>query len=436
MLNAFSRFLLFVSLSLASLSAAASYDCTGSYATQGAIRISPASPNDRQPVLVTIDAGKFIFTGIEASVDGKEVNVSVFGSPPGIFGPIELCESIDVGPLPAGDYTVNYRLGGIKPGTATTLVASRPLTVTASPAPPPLAARIEKIAGDRRIEVIPAGTYNAAPSAPFVVKALGFDGAPIPALPLFLGPNTTTGFPYLFDEFGFRGFNAPTFLTYVLGSEWFPVTDTNGIAAGTPRYPDPPSAAFVVIAGTHHTGTVEPRAYFSVVLLKQAPAGNPSVVVEYFNSDNGHYFNTLLQPEIDALDKGQFAGWKRSTGSFVAWATRQDAPADAVPVCRFFSSRFTSHFYTADAGECDSVIANLSEYWTLETREAFYIQVPDRATGKCATGLQPVHRLYNNKPAGNHRYITDAKLRDHMTGRGWIAEGFGGAEAVMLCAPA
>jgi len=436
MIDALTRFLFLASLSLFSLCATAAYDCTGSYATEGAIRISPASPNDRQLVLVTIDAGKLVFTGIEASVDGKDVNVSVFGSPPGIQGPIEFCDSVDVGPLAAGTYTVNYRLGGIRPGTATTLVASRPLTVTATAPSPPPVARMEKISGDRRIEIVPAETYASVPSAPFVVRALGFDGAPLPALSLFLGPNASTGYRRLFDEFGFRGFNAPTFLIDFLGSEWFPVTDANGVASGRPHYVDPPSSAFVVIAGTHHTPTVEPAAYFSVVLLKQAPAGNPSVVVEYFNSDNGHYFNTLLQSEIDALDKGQFAGWTRSTGSFVAWATRQDAPADAVPVCRFFSSRFTSHFYTADAGECDSVVANLSEYWTLETREAFYIQVPDRATGKCAPGLQPVHRMYNNKPAGNHRYITDAKLRDHMTGRGWIAEGFGGAEAVMLCAPA
>ena len=435
MVNAFARFFLFILLSLSSLCATASYDCTGSYATEGTIRFAPDNPNDRQVVRITIDPGKWIFTGIEVRVEGKDVNVSVFGYPPGIYAPIEICDFVDIGPFPPGTYNVNYRLGGLTPGLpATTLVASRPLTVTAAPAP--LVARIEIVSGDRRIEVVPAGTYYSMPSAPFVVKALGSDGTPLTALPLFLGSNVTTGYPSLFDEFGFRGFNAPTILLGDLRSEWFPITDANGVAQASPGYFDPPSSAFVVIAGTSHVPVAEPRAYFSVILLKQAPAGNPSVVVEYFNSDNGHYFNTLLQPEIDALDNGQFAGWKRSTGSFVAYATRQDAPADAVPVCRFFSSRFTSHFYTADAGECDSVIANLSEYWTLETREAFYIQVPDRATGKCATGLQPVHRMYNNKTAANHRYITDAKLRDHMTGRGWIAEGFGGAEAVMLCAPA
>ncbi len=151
---------------------------------------------------------------------------------------------------------------------------------------------------------------------------------------------------------------------------------------------------------------------------------------------SGHYFNTISQAEIDALEAGKFVGWQRLTGAFIAYEAKEDAPEDAVPVCRFFSSKFTSHFYTANPAECDSVERNLSDVWALETRAAFYINVPDKLTGNCGTGLQPIHRMYNNQAMPNHRYIADAQLRDRMSGAGWIAEGYGGANAVMLCTPA
>ncbi len=157
--------------------------------------------------------------------------------------------------------------------------------------------------------------------------------------------------------------------------------------------------------------------------------------MEYFNTTNGHYFNTIAQVEIDALEAGKFLGWRRSPGAFVAWETQADAPLGAVPVCRFFSSKFTSHFYTADTSECDALAANLSHDWVLETRNAFYVFLPNKATGDCGPGLQAMHRMFNNKDMPNHRYVTDAKLRDRMTGAGWIAEGYGGEKAVMMCVP-
>ena len=175
-----------------------------------------------------------------------------------------------------------------------------------------------------------------------------------------------------------------------------------------------------------------PAIFFSVVATVTPTAGNPTAVIEYFDSDIGHYFNTLLQSEIDALEADRFPGWKRSIGAFIAYATAQDAPPDAVPVCRFFSSTYTSHFYTADPGECDAVVAKWPEVWKLETRTAFYIQVPDKATGACGPGLQPIYRMYSTRNGPNHRYVADSKLRDAMGRAGWAAEGHG-PENVMLC---
>ena len=159
------------------------------------------------------------------------------------------------------------------------------------------------------------------------------------------------------------------------------------------------------------------------------------VVVEYFHPGLGHYFDTLLDAEVAALDAGRFVGWERSTGAFAAYASAGAAPPDAVPVCRFFSEAYTSHFYTASPDECDDVVRRWSDAWTLETRAAYYIQVPDKTTGACPVGTQPVHRMYSNRPIPNHRYVTDAALRDRMTGAGWRAEGYG-PRAVAMCAPA
>jgi hypothetical protein len=93
-------------------------------------------------------------------------------------------------------------------------------------------------------------------------------------------------------------------------------------------------------------------------------------------------------PPVDRLAGHPF-GVPKSTGTaFVAYATASHAPGGAVPVCRFFSSQFTSH-YTVDAGECDAVTQKWPNVWTLETRTAFYVYLPDKNTGKCASGMQP-----------------------------------------------
>jgi hypothetical protein len=212
------------------------------------------------------------------------------------------------------------------------------------------------------------------------------------------------------------------------------VTDTDGLGSASGRYVDFPPSAFVVSATATPLPTTVPPIFFFTVLVTAPPPGNPTVIVEYFDADLGHYFNTLYQTEIDALDAGQFPGWNRSIGSFIAWASAQDAPPGAVPVCRFFSSRYTSHFYTADSNECDAVIAKWPDAWTLETRTAFYINLPDTTTGACGPGMQPVYRLYNNRPDPNHRYVTDRKLRDWMRNAGWIPEGYG-PDSVIMCTP-
>ena len=48
--------------------------------------------------------------------------------------------------------------------------------------------------------------------------------------------------------------------------------------------------------------------------------------------------------------------------------------------------------------------------------------------------MVPVYRVFSNRPDANHRYMTDAALRDQMVSRGWLAEG-DGPDRVVMCGP-
>jgi DNA polymerase IIIc chi subunit len=308
----------------------------------------------------------------------------------------------------------------------------------ASNATAQIVAKVIMVAGDRQIAV-----NTKTPPQPYKVRALDAAGNPVPGVNFFIGMGIWTGSPEWFDEFHWHGFHAGAGLTPVeplVG--YHAVTDAEGIATAQAEYFAQVPSAFIVVA-TPMLPTPEPPgigyAYalqknFSVVIAESQPPGVPSVVVEYFHSGVRHYFNTIDQREIDQLESGAFAGWSRSIGSFIAYATAQDAPAGAVPVCRFWSARYTAHFYTADPTECQTVIDRWPDAWTLEARDAFYLFEPDKSTGQCAVGLMPVYRLYSTRNGPNHRYVTDQRLRDVMVAAGWIAEGYGD-DNVMLCTP-
>ncbi|MEO8507938.1 MAG: M36 family metallopeptidase, partial [Betaproteobacteria bacterium] len=161
-------------------------------------------------------------------------------------------------------------------------------------------------------------------------------------------------------------------------------------------------------------------------------AVTPTAVIEYYHAAFDHYFVTNIADEIAKLDNGTFVGWTRTGESFNVYA---GAGADNADVCRFFSTAFTpksSHFYTANAGECATVRQNPN--WQFEGA-VFAVPTPD-AQGACAAGTQPVYRLYNNGQgaAPNHRYTTSLATRTQMLAKGWIAEG-NGTLGVSMCAP-
>jgi hypothetical protein len=163
-------------------------------------------------------------------------------------------------------------------------------------------------------------------------------------------------------------------------------------------------------------------------------------VVEYHNATYGRYFLTASAPDIDALDSGRIAGWKRTGESLGAFVRGQDS---VVPVCRYYypTGDIGSHFFSASAEECAAVGAQVFEA-QLETAGAFYVALPDKATGACPGNVRvgivtyvttdPIYRVWDAAGGSEHRYTHNRALRDQWVVEGWKAEGYG-TDAVAMC---
>ena len=163
-------------------------------------------------------------------------------------------------------------------------------------------------------------------------------------------------------------------------------------------------------------------------------------VIEYYAAATDHYFMTANPNDIAAVEAGRYGDWKRTGQKFNAWLNSADAPANAVPVCRFYALGPNSHFYTGSASECD-FLKSLEQQqraqdeaagrrfmgWAYEG-VAFYTVLPQN--GNCPAGMAPVVRHYNDRYQyndSNHRFTSNLTQRSAMTG--WIDEG------VQMCAP-
>ncbi len=155
--------------------------------------------------------------------------------------------------------------------------------------------------------------------------------------------------------------------------------------------------------------------------------------VEFYHAEYGHFFVTVNQAEIDAIDQGVFTGWARTGESFEVLPLNSPS---AVNVCRFWSGQTfvpkSSHFYTPFASECEIVKGNPD--WAFEG-EVFAMKLAD-AAGNCEAGTVPLYRLYNDGMSGapNHRYTSRVDIFTNMRHMGWIPEGNGDTYA-FACIP-
>ena len=180
--------------------------------------------------------------------------------------------------------------------------------------------------------------------------------------------------------------------------------------------------------------SIAAAAFVSILVTAAPAAAQTQAAVEYYYADWDYYFETSFPDEIAILDGGAFRGvWKRTGQTFTVWPQQL---AGTAATCRFFSTSFapkSSHFYTPSASECALVKTNPD--WLFEA-EVFNVAPASTADGSCPASTLPVYRLYNNGQgaAPNHRYTTDASVRQQMIAQGWIPEGYG-TLGVIMCSP-
>lgn len=163
-------------------------------------------------------------------------------------------------------------------------------------------------------------------------------------------------------------------------------------------------------------------------------AGPDRTVVEFQEPGVDNFFIVSDPAEQAFIDTG--AHWIRTGNAFKAGGPGQ--------TCRFSGNPRTdpktgrpwgpsSHFFTADAGECASLIAGFrfdAPSWKFEGADFSITSVgPDG----CPSDLVPVYRAYNNGLARgidpNHRITSNVPAYLETIARGWTADG------VVMCAP-
>ncbi len=171
-------------------------------------------------------------------------------------------------------------------------------------------------------------------------------------------------------------------------------------------------------------------------------ASNPyklAPVVEFFNAVKNDYLITADPLEIDALDGGTPQGWVRTGFRFLAFTDPSVAPASAHPVCRFYvpPGLGDTHFLSASPQECADTLARHGGAWNYENAAAFYVALPDAASGTCPASTYAVYRFVNDADPPRRRYTREVVLRDAIIeGGGWTQEGFGRApDRAVMCVP-
>ena len=167
----------------------------------------------------------------------------------------------------------------------------------------------------------------------------------------------------------------------------------------------------------------------AAAVVSVMPTGS---VVEFYNTNLGHYFITADSNEAAAIDHGSAGpGWVRTGNTFKS--------GGSTPVCRFYGSLTpgpNSHFFTVDAGECaflkqlQASTPATQKRWNFESLD--FVSTP-ATNGLCPSWAVPVYRAYNNGfnqgIDSNHRISSSLAAIQEVVNRGWINEG------VVMCAP-
>lgn len=186
------------------------------------------------------------------------------------------------------------------------------------------------------------------------------------------------------------------------------------------------------LKGTGATAAAAVDFRYSVTGIGRAgTATQPVTVVEYYNQALDHYFITWIPAEIAILDAGTtIKGWTRTGKTLRTFPTAQ---AGTTAVCRFYipPEKGDSHFFGRGTVECNDTGAKNP---TFMLEDPAFMQMYLPVLGVCPANTTRIYRVFSNRPDANHRYMTDAAVRDQMAAQGWLAEG-DGPDLVVMCAP-
>jgi serine protease len=346
-----------------------------------------------------LPATRYSISGSQIVIDYEYLGVG-FGPYTPDFGTLPL----QLGELTPGNYTVTARLHDIN-----TPAGTAPKVLTSN------------------IAVVPPSSWGIYT---------------VPSMPLAFSPaNATIRSAAYFDPASMRtSVNGNVVRVDFVYSNTAPATGAAPAAGmqtyGSVRIPQLAPGTYT-LQGWGRTADGAPEKFFE----RNFTVTSATPVVEYYSPSLDHYFMTINADEIAAIDAGRNGDWKRTGYQFKAWMRTQDAPANAVPVCRFFASGPRSHFFTASASECDflksleqqqraqaAAAGQRFQGWAYEGI-AFYSILP--RDGTCPAGMQGLNRFYNDRFAqndSNHRFIGDPAMRAAMS-VSWNDEG------PQFCAP-
>ena len=368
-------------------------------------RIPPLLPSAVSPVFVTntgdapLDVGALTIEGAQAA----DFAASGTCAPPRTLAPGERCR-IDIVATPASRMPFVRRAGLFVHSNATLGNAEVGLDASADPLGTPI--------------FVPAPPYVDFPAQPVGVASTRLTLAITNASPL----------TFTINQLVLLGGDARDFAwtaTCAVNDMFRPGDVCTVAITFTPT-----------AAGPRSTELVTTMTYLGIDgIFRYSVTGvgggaTPVTVVEYYNAALDHYFITWLPAEQANLDAGNTpTRWNRTGQSFRVYTAAQPGTS---PVCRYYlPPQFgDSHFFGRGTAECDATGAAHPAF-VLEDPAFMHVMLP--VAGVCPAGTTPVYRVFSNRPDANHRYLTDAAIRDQMVARGWLAEG-DGPDLVVMCA--
>lgn len=234
--------------------------------------------------------------------------------------------------------------------------------------------------------------------------------------------------PYLMD---YRVEGAIIYLTFgyhmrVAGADTR--QDRNGLDAFYIKMPSP-GVFRLVFRLPFGCTKVDTGAYRSFT----SEGAHPTIIVDsiahtptrrYYLKPSSRTPESLVPVELPAYQEGTVDRLELED-SFRAWSlTESEAPANTVPVCRFYHAPSASYFYTAVAAECAALKTVPAVF--RDDGVAFRTIAP--VGGQCAAGTEPIYRLFNAALV-NHRYTRSAGTYSTLQLNGWSGEG------VAFCSP-